>query len=303
MPNGFDNIGATCYWNSIIQSLLSCEIFNTTMKRLKPHKNAFINTYNEMLDVDDSQKSPYAGRLWHNMIEILRKEKKYTSFGNGQEDSHEGMIMLLECMDGVEEIQELFRSKKKVELICFDCKKPIKLYTEKNGIKEETQRKNEIDNVVFLEPDYLSIREKFIEYVKNKKDVNVHLLTNYTFQRAIKTQYDIIEMKCTTPNCTATQILKQTSLLTLPSILVVCFKKYFQKNLLMFPPSLEYITVDKRVEKFNLVSQIEHSGGMGGGHYWSISKRDNIWYQFNDSHYRPDSQSPTDLTYMIFYQR
>ena len=41
---------------------------------------------------------------------------------------------------------------------------------------------------------------------------------------------------------------------------------------------------------YSLVSVIEHSGTIDQGHYRNYSKRNNIWYLFNDNIFNPVSE-------------
>jgi malate synthase len=59
-------------------------------------------------------------------------------------------------------------------------------------------------------------------------------------------------------------------------------KKHFPLENLDMSPYIKGYEKDKY--KYNLYAVSNHSGGMGGGHYWSYIKNiDNNWYKFNDN--------------------
>ena len=89
-----------------------------------------------------------------------------------------------------------------------------------------------------------------------------------------------------------------------PEILIVLSKKYNSKSKLnTFTEFTQFIEFNgtNGALKYEAVSQIEHSGGMNGGHYWCVSKRNDGWYYLNDSSYVKKEFSVTNNTYIVFY--
>jgi ubiquitin C-terminal hydrolase len=58
---------------------------------------------------------------------------------------------------------------------------------------------------------------------------------------------------------------------------------------------------------YKLVSVIEHSGGLGGGHYIAAALHQVVkrWYRFNDETVKPIKQhnAHTENGYVLFYER
>lgn len=59
---------------------------------------------------------------------------------------------------------------------------------------------------------------------------------------------------------------------------------------------------------YDLYAISNHFGGLGGGHYTAFAKNryDNLWYNFDDSHVSPVTDTSTMLTsaaYVLFYRR
>jgi ubiquitin C-terminal hydrolase len=99
---------------------------------------------------------------------------------------------------------------------------------------------------------------------------------------------------------------KISYLLMVPEVLVILSKKYTVDRKLHinteFPKTLEFagLTSDSKL-KYEAVSQIEHSGNLDSGHYWSISRRNDGWYKLNDNSVTKAEFKPTENTYIVFY--
>jgi len=111
---------------------------------------------------------------------------------------------------------------------------------------------------------------------------------------------------------------KSMTLWRMPKILIICFKRfsfsmYSQKINIPINFPLDNLNLNKYVEgydkyeaKYNAFGIINHTGGIGGGHYYAYCKYvDNNWYEFND-----EGVSPLDNTkinknnaYVVFYRR
>jgi len=87
----------------------------------------------------------------------------------------------------------------------------------------------------------------------------------------------------------------------LPEIIPIIFTKYNKKTIINFPEFLTFNKLGGGELKYKLVAQSEHSGSMGGGHYYAIAQRKDDVYLFNDGSYSKNNFNPTLNTYMIFY--
>ena len=153
---GFRNMGATCYFNSLVQSLLSCTSLTQTMleNRNEPEyrSNIVARVYIQLLDkinskmLSSSEKSTalmeMSPLLWTSIIEHLKSKNSQSQFGRGQEDSHESFKMLMECWDDLHDIIRLFTHKDHVSIFCTECKQW------NNSQNEDANNKNSSNEIM-----------------------------------------------------------------------------------------------------------------------------------------------------------
>jgi len=107
----------------------------------------------------------------------------------------------------------------------------------------------------------------------------------------------INDYKC--DNCGKQKILKTIRLTMLPEIIFITFNIYYIKKIHNFPI---FIHLSKSNLHYKLVSQIEHSGNLSGGHYWAkVLRKNSTYYLCNDSFYEKTDIKPSANTYIILY--
>ena len=67
-------------------------------------------------------------------------------------------------------------------------------------------------------------------------------------------------------------VLQVYSLARLSEVIILVFNKYDHKRMKYFPQALDFKGVNGTLH-YEVVSQIEHSGGRNGGHYWTKCRR------------------------------
>ncbi len=342
---GFNNLGVTCYFNALVQSLLSCtsltEVFVKNRNNPKLVSNPVAVVYLSIIDLFNdvkSMKSTLAKKnpeLWYAMISYLRRKRLYMRFGNGQEDSHEAFIMLMQCWEDIDEVHILFEHTYHNNYLCFECKKHRFTFEQMNGkeydfIKSEWKKKTR------------QIADKKSEYKLENDDggwviSNTHFITthdfkgenNFTNNSKINESKDLQDfINCqksmhegiTCIHCGSKgDKLGYYTLAVIPEILVVVIKKYkFNKKSLHsaklnvnthLPQKLSFEKQDGGDVVYRPVSQILHSGGLEGGHYWAhtIRRVDEgaKWYDLNDTSVSviSDVQKfiPNVATYTVIY--
>jgi ubiquitin C-terminal hydrolase len=310
IPFGLMNNGVVCYFNSFLQTLCSCSSFTSTVLENKEYLlktttgeaiynyvNKYILKCEIKIAVDESTNTASTDtEIAFSTVEILRalksdlrERRPKIHFGNGQESAHEVFVLLLDMMEPVDSetenypllssinspITKLFLHKCEWNLYCISCK---------NSISKK------IDYGVIFDMHHI--------------DMQKHTNTPADFSKLIKQHISSVEgYKC--PTCSGESICRIYNLKRIPEIVFCSFNIYYQENrkIRYFPPYLEFKTNsegDKYI--FKLISQIEHSGSLHGGHYWAKCLRngDKV-YELNDMGISPSMFQSTPYTYMVIY--
>ncbi len=99
--------------------------------------------------------------------------------------------------------------------------------------------------------------------------------------------------------------IKTSTLTMLPEILILVLDNYksdHEKQDFNYPKKMMFPSGGKSLV-YKFISRVQHSGGVGGGHYVADAIRNDGWYHFNDNHVAKLSSIPKSnkYTYMAFY--
>ena len=294
-PNGFINIGALCYSNSILQCLLSCTSLIKTLHLYRNHEVVIKNPLaQDILALYD--KSVAGGDItymnvdiWRRIVSQSQKRLGGVHMGTGQEDAHEGLCMFLDGLENIGVIRRLFQHRYRTQIFCDKC-------------NEFTVDKREMNLTFEVQPDLKT------EQLPQFKDRDLYYNTTMTLNDFIRVQNGYVDEHFKCPKCSSTgSKFRKTTLTMVPEILPIVLKKYKVKTLTDFPNKLIMPGTGKNKELiYKLVAQCEHSGSQHGGHYWATCIRKSTsnklkYYVLNDSSVSEDKLGPTLNTYILFY--
>ncbi len=287
---GFVNLGATCYFNSLLQCLLSCPSIYRTLDGLrdKEHvkQNRLAQNLLKLWDAALTDQPIYnlCVPIWRDIITISQNQNNRIRMNSGQQDAHEGLMMFLDAMETIPEVRRLFEHRHRIQVLCAICKKFVIDKRETNLVFEVQQD---------LKTEQL---EKF-------KDIDEFYNSSMSLNDFLRKQNGYIDENHLCEQCQQKcEKFKSTTLTMIPEILPVVFKKYTHKSVTPFPATLEFAAKgSSRKLIYRLVAQSEHSGTMMGGHYWAVCQRKGKWQTLNDSSVSDGRAGPTMSTYMVFY--
>lgn len=301
---GFQNYGATCYFNSLLQCLLSCtsltEVILKNRKNPNYQKNPMIQamvviyklmiTYShakinnfpqEKIDALESQLRASGKLAYDVLIAVAQKRADKVLMNYGQQDSHEGLMIFLDCIDKHSAIKQLFEHKYATRIYCNLCKKWVVDRSDSNYVFE-------------VQPDLkINIDSKFKSVVAQPADLESFL----------KVSASNIDKDFICPSCGKKENVRLsiTQLRLAPEILPVVIKKYDGKPTTPFPNKIRFMSTDGNYINYALVGQCEHSGSRAGGHYWALCLRADGTYCLNDTSYTKVDIAPTPNSYLLFY--
>lgn len=267
MPAGFNNTGATCHWNALMQCLLSCSCINEELiNHSAGQTNEFAKEYYKLLvQPTPNQSSAVLAKL----INELRIKRINMVYGFNQESASEGFIHFIDLMPDY--IKTLFSHRYERYNICGNCNfKSVR-------VKEETF--------------HIELFEKLFENINNSNDFVYNLINR------VDTMPDYKCSNCEKmhPNTKRYEHLRMAS-----EIILVMFNKYGDKKVLMCPESFNIPSIENDM-KYCLVGQVRHVGNLGSGHYWALVKRGDGYIIANDSSISPAVFDQSESVYMAFY--
>jgi ubiquitin C-terminal hydrolase len=317
-PFGLRNSGSICYLNAFLQALASCSAFTRAVTRNADYVSqtrtgravlAFVRGFLAAREAGPAEAVGAATRVADHSVAVSaafvadlaeRRPEFRFQFGTRQESASEAFELLLDMLEppGPEGDRGL---RADMETVTFRAavESPItRLFLHRYRCDLRCRR---CRGVVSSLTDHAIIFNLFhIDSMRRPP------ATPEEFSKAVQVQASgMDDYAC--PACkTPTPALRAYCLTMVPEIVVVGFNQYVgyggQARARYFPNHLKFPATDDDSLVFRIVGQVEHSGGLEGGHYWARALRaDGRSYILNDMSTGAAPFAPTAGTYMVLY--
>ena len=291
---GLNNIGNTCYLNSVLQVLKNIPKFTYNIIELNKYSEKFLSSLkNLLISICSSNISSFSPLDFKTILGI--ENKRFS--GNNQYDSTIFYISLLNIIH--KKINKAKRENfKKLDISKYENK--------------TLQEKYEIWKDYFLSKNQSFIFDLFYIFYANEIECNSCHNKTQTFQTSNFLDFPIVSEKGPIKNleecfvnyqmiknfsdkcseCHKSKLSQKFIILKLPPVLIINLKRvgedtaYFNEIDIPFYLSMKKII--KNLEKnliYELRGFIKHSGSEKSGHNYAFCKNmfDDKWYKYNDS--------------------
>ena len=329
---GLNNLGDTCYMNSILQILIHTRQFVEDMividsdNNIKPITTSLNSLFKNILidkkEIIKGDNKSFISQYSYSPIEFKENFcKLYPAYESGQQDCLEFLRILFEVLS-----RENNKNYKITYYKELDTKDKSKSQLNKEYHQNFINRENsfialyyyqQIINIFECKCGYKSYNfEKILDIpLLLPKSRNYFDLKDLIDNNFIEDNIDWI-YKCI--QCKQKNIIhiKKTKFTKLNNILIFNIqrldriKKVKNKSLLKF---YEHIDLKKYCDdlmddsntKYKLYGIINHIGDINHGHYYANIKIDNFWYEFNDSSVKSleNINFESDEVCILFYNK
>ena len=306
-PFGQQNSGAVCYFNSLWQMLIGLTAFTSTVLKHQDYMRQtstgtavlnFVFEYMAAVSVANLSAAERAEsqpvkvpttettKILHALIQDLAARRPSVRFGSGQESASEALHLLLDMieppgttLDSERPVTQLFSHRYLCDLRCLTC----------NDVVSSMSDYAVNFNLFHMDRRPPTSPEEFSKQLR----IIVEPVSGY---------------RC--PNCKIeTSGARISTLMMVPEILFCMFNLYEgfggAHRARYFPTSLQIPARTGGDFNYQLVGQVEHSGGLHGGHYWARGLRKNIAgpsvFMLNDMGVSQSNFMSTPNTYIVAY--
>ena len=272
---GFTNIGAICWFNSMLQLLISSKyIIKSILDDNKENKNKLLIEFQNFLIcyTSNSLTQNNSIKLLHVFLhEVKEKHPKSVLNYLTQQSASEGMTFFLDMLNS-KSLNNILTHITEESIICKQTKEVI---SSKKNVNNQFMLFNTNDLIKRGLPDTIlcsqdNLEEDFVPE-NYKKDINKQYKRVY--------------------------ILKY-----IPEVIIISLNKYIQKNNIILPEVFKIPHVNGSDMIYNKKAEIDHLGVLGGGHYISRVLRQDKVFLFNDNIYSDSELKTNRNTYITLYE-
>jgi ubiquitin C-terminal hydrolase len=271
---GFINIGAICWFNSMLQLIISSKYIIKSILDDEEEQNNLLKEFQIFL------RNYTSNNLSQNdSVKLLRifllevKEKHPSSVLNSlaQQSASEGMTFFLDMLNS-KHLNKILTHVTKESIVCKQTKEII---SSKKNINNQFMLFDTNDLIKRGLPDALlcsqdNLEEDFIPE-DHTKDANKQYKRVY--------------------------ILKY-----IPEVIIISLNKYIQKNNVVLPDSFKIPHINGSDMVYIKKAEVDHLGSLGGGHYIGRALREDKVFLFNDVNYSESQLKTNKNTYITLYE-
>jgi len=318
---GLENLGNTCYMNSIIQCLSHTHwlreyfLLDTFKETVNDTKIQYImvQEFNKLLRGLWHENAVVTPKSFFHYLQILSLKCGSGQFvGNNQNDSSELLVFILDCLN--ESLSKVYEFSNEINDTA--AQKHWKMIF-KSGLSPIVEQ--------FYSQLHCTITCADCQHISYNYDpISILHLPIPDISDSIPTIYDCLDefnreetldennqYKC--EKCGNLSMAKRKEDIYKTSPYLIISLKRFNKNgtkntkPVQFPIDeldITKYTIEKENKKYKLYAVSNHVGGSGGGHYFSYVESDGKWYECNDLYVKTLEKNRvlTNAAYILFYK-
>lgn len=317
--NGFANVGATCYFNAVLQAVASCPAFMAVLAdpchrpyfEQTPVGRSLLAFGRGMLSLNASEKQGLAAVVVEAVRHEARARRPHLTFDGANESAAEALTLLADLVEPAAAhsaavdtglSRSVDRSVDTSPGRSNPLLAPLQHRYETSAVCVRCRRSSApVSDVGIIMHRYsAAVDDAALRAVCAKTPTAADAEARFaaSLMRSV-TEIDVY--RC--DHCGhAGKALSDHRLRMLPEVVPVEFFLYRRGAPLDFPLAFSVPAKDGGVLRYRLCAQVEHSGGYAGGHYWALAQRRDGVYNLNDSGVTPiGGLGHTGSTAIAFY--